>query len=140
MEMITSKSALNIVSYCNIKNKFGSWNNLLKSMGKETKDKKDIKEAIAEYKLKYKQKPTRNQLITENVWIYGHFQRKGLLNKYCKSPTFKTLNDAKKEFRRIYGNKKPTRNSLDENHTWIYKHFMRNNLLYKYCKYCRVRK
>lgn len=45
----------------------------------------------------------------------------------------KTLNDAIREFRRIYANKKPTKGELSNKHNWIYTKFRENNLLDVYC-------
>ena len=95
----------------------------------------DLNQAMEDFKKIYgNKKPFRTQLQEENMYIYGHFQRNNLLNKYCKLSKRHDLNQTIIEFKKIYGNKKPFRTQLKRKNGWIYGHFQRNNLLNKYCK------
>jgi hypothetical protein len=66
----------------NIKRKFGSFGNLRKEMN--NKLRRPLEEAIEEYQNCYSEKPTRLALKKEKRWVYNHFQKNGLLDKYCK--------------------------------------------------------
>ena len=94
-----------------------------------------LQRAIEEFKEIYKnKKPFRGQLKKENQWIYNHFLKNNLLDKYCLDSKFKDLQESIEEFKEIYKNKKPFRGQLKKENHWIYEHFLSNNLLDKYCK------
>ena len=67
---------------------FGSWRNFLRYIGETQKSGgKHLDEAISEFKKIYQNyKPTKVQLIKEHCWIFGHFRKNKLLDKYCKPP------------------------------------------------------
>lgn len=87
-------------------------------------------------------KPSRVELMKDHLWIYCHFKKnKEFLDKYTrpsKNADFRTLDDAIKVFKEIYGDKKVAPFMLKKSNRWMYDHFLKNGLLYKYCKHQRL--
>lgn len=74
------------------------------------------------------------ELVEKSIGVECEFETEIIENFRKNNIPERTLQDAIKEFKKIYGNNKPTIHKLSRNNSWIYRRFRENNLLKKYCK------